>query len=269
MRNVFLTIILSIVLLPAGAFAASWADTIGTGGSSFYNQTTVNQTTGATLSTPGATVGVPGTVEGYVPLEPLTPYGQYRDFGDYLSTMYQLVVTIGALIAVVMLVTGGVRYMLSEGFTDIDKAKLRIRSALTGLLVLVGSFLILYTINPNLLKFNLLIPPLKNQGASGFNIPTSNETAQAQYRKIQDQMNDAQRKDDNGAESCNAAIQWLKENGAYTGGVVVPTNKMNALGCGATYAKNRSANFEECTNLKKELSLNAAMAYSNGCANYR
>jgi len=168
---------LLIVALPVSAQTyPSW---VGSTGGNFYNQTTVSQTPGATLSTPNASVGVPGSVGGYTPLEPiLNQWGgtRYNSFSDYLATIYRLVITIGALIAVVMLVTGGVRYMLSEGFTDIDKAKLRIRSALYGLLVLVGSFLILYTINPNLLNFSVLntLPPLKNQGPSNFSVATGN-----------------------------------------------------------------------------------------------
>jgi len=130
----------------------------------------------ATLSTPGASTGVPGTVSGYAPLEPLTQHVAYANFADYLSTVYKLAITIGALIAVVMLVTGGVRYMLSESFTDIDKAKTRIKNALWGLLILVGSFLILYTINPNLLNFSALNQSLipVTQKASNFNAATGN-----------------------------------------------------------------------------------------------
>jgi|GEM_PF-2913956 hypothetical protein len=173
-------VIATLLLVALPATAATWMDsyTGGTSGSGFLPTNSVNQTSGATISTPGAAVGVPGTVSGYTPLEPLKAgFASYRDFSDYLGTIYKLTITIGALIAVVMLVTGGVRYMLSEGFTDIDKAKLRIRSALWGLLVLVGSFLILYSINPNLLNFNLLIPSLKQQ-ASNFNAATggSNNT---------------------------------------------------------------------------------------------
>lgn len=168
-------IITTLLLVALPAAAQTWVNpyTGGTSGSGFLPTNSINQTPGATASTPGASAGVPGTVSDYTPLEPLKAgFSSYRNFSDYLGTIYKLTITIGALIAVVMLVTGGVRYMLSEGFTDIDKAKLRIRSALWGLLVLVGSFLILYSINPNLLNFNLLIPPLKQQNASNFNPAT-------------------------------------------------------------------------------------------------
>ena len=171
MRKLLGIILLLAIALPVGAQTS--IDTART----WINPSSGTQT--GTLSTPGVSVGVPGTVQGYVPLEPLTPFGQYKDFANYLSTMYKLAVTIGALIAVVMLVTGGVRYMLSESFTNKDAAKARIRNAIWGLTILVGSFLILYTINPNLLNFTLLdkLPALKQQ-ASNFNAATggSNNT---------------------------------------------------------------------------------------------
>lgn len=181
MRNLLATIILTASLLPSVALAASWADSVGTG-ANFTNTNTVNQTPGANLSS--QSTGVPGSVSGYTPLEPLTAYngGKYANFADYLGTIYKLAITVGALIAVVMLVTGGVRYMLSESFTDIDKAKKRIINALWGLTILIGSFLILYTINPNLLTFNLLLPNV-NQTASQFNIPTGdNASTNANFR---------------------------------------------------------------------------------------
>ena len=57
-----------------------------------------------------------------------------------------------------MLVVAGIGYMVSEAAVDIQKAKDRAVAALWGLLLLTGCWLILYTINPDLLKFNLNIP---------------------------------------------------------------------------------------------------------------
>ncbi|MES2203119.1 MAG: S8 family serine peptidase [Patescibacteria group bacterium] len=114
----------------------------------------------------------------YQPLEPLpsnnvfTQNGQYANIVDYLRTVYPLVVTIGSLIAVVILTIGGVRYMLSEGFTDVDKAKRSMRNALWGLLVLVGSYLLIYTLNPDLLKFNFALRNVST-GANSFTLPTN------------------------------------------------------------------------------------------------
>ncbi len=146
---------------------------------------------------------------GYTPLEPvsntITQYGTSAGLSSYLSSLYTLAVTIGGLLAVALLVVGGVRYMLSEAFTDIDKAKRQMRSALWGLLVILGSFLILYTINPTLLRFNLDIPRPNQQPSSTFapvtgglnlggsggggNLVNNSALTDAQYKSLDDALN--------------------------------------------------------------------------------
>lgn len=107
-----------------------------------------------------------GNLPPYQALEPLPSgfsNGTYTNLPDYLNAMYLLAVTVGSLIAIVMLVTSGIRLMLSEAFTDRDKAKKRITNAVWGLVLLIGSFVFLYTINPDLLVFKFL----PNQTQSG------------------------------------------------------------------------------------------------------
>lgn len=93
----------------------------------------------------------------YTPLEPLSIWeDRYSGIGTYLQRAFTLIISLGALFAVVMLVVAGIGYMFSESFIDIDKAKERAKAALWGLLLLGSSYLILYVINPQLLNFNLL-----------------------------------------------------------------------------------------------------------------
>ena len=98
----------------------------------------------------------------YTPLEPLSVWDAkadaYNNFAYYVNTVFKLLITLGSLFAIVMLVVAGIGYMVSEAAVDIEKAKQRARAALWGLLLLTGCWLILYTINPNLLNFNLNIP---------------------------------------------------------------------------------------------------------------
>ena len=98
----------------------------------------------------------------YTPLEPLSVWdakaGAYNSFAYYINTVFKHLITLGSLFAVVMLVVAGIGYMVSEAAIDIQKAKDRAVAALWGLLLLTGCWLILYTINPDLLKFNLNIP---------------------------------------------------------------------------------------------------------------
>lgn len=92
----------------------------------------------------------------YVPLEPLTPNAAtYPDLASYLSTAYSVLLTLGALIAVITFTIGGVVYMTSDAVGKKSAAVERMKAAVWGLLLLAASYLILQTINPNLLNFNL------------------------------------------------------------------------------------------------------------------
>ena len=60
-----------------------------------------------------------------------------------------------------MIVIGGIQYVTAYGNPGkLEDAKNRINQALIGLLLAVGAWLILYTINPDLIKGTLNIPSL-------------------------------------------------------------------------------------------------------------
>lgn len=133
-----------------------------------------------TISTGPASTGFckEGTCT-YTPLEPLPVPGGAQagtDFGAFLSAMFRMLITFGGLFAVVMITVAGIGYMLSESAVDIDKAKGRAKAALWGLLLLMGSWLILNTINPDLLKFNLLSNRVNQAGS---NTPAATAPQQA------------------------------------------------------------------------------------------
>ena len=71
--------------------------------------------------------------------------------GDILARLYVFGVGLVALSALVMFTLGGVRYMLS-GDRDPSEAKAWMRNAFWGLVLALTSWLILYTINPDLVK---------------------------------------------------------------------------------------------------------------------
>ena len=79
------------------------------------------------------------------------------EIGDVLSRLYVWGVGLVAIIAVIMLVIGGVQYMVA-GDKDPSSAKERIRNAIWGLILALCSYLILYTINPDLTKKVILTP---------------------------------------------------------------------------------------------------------------
>lgn len=107
---------------------------------------------------------------GYTPLEPIPGVttgvnGTNLDFPTLLGNIYKIVITIGALFSVLMLTISGVRYMLSDVVTDKERAKKRITACLYGLVLIAASWLILNTINPQLVRFNL------NPGTGVVNAP--------------------------------------------------------------------------------------------------
>ena len=97
-----------------------------------------------------------GTLE-YSPLEPLPGLEGIEnvDFATMLNLLFKVLITVGALFAVGMLVWGGIMYMASGATGEIGEAKKRMQAAIYGLLLLAGSWLILNTINPQLLNFNI------------------------------------------------------------------------------------------------------------------
>ncbi|OGH66928.1 MAG: hypothetical protein A3B90_01820 [Candidatus Magasanikbacteria bacterium RIFCSPHIGHO2_02_FULL_41_13] len=77
--------------------------------------------------------------------------------GEYLSLIYRYLVVFAGLVAVIVIIIAGIQWTASGGnSSSIESAKNRIIGALTGLGLAVGSYLILYTINPELVNFRSL-----------------------------------------------------------------------------------------------------------------
>lgn len=116
----------------------------------------------AILGTNSAYAQTPFCTDGkctYTSLEPLPlPGGKTLDattFPAYISGAFKLLLASGATIAVVMLVIGALTYMFSDVVGNKKKALDRIRGAMWAVLLLVCSYLILNTINPDLVTFRL------------------------------------------------------------------------------------------------------------------
>src|SRR3989344_3684807 len=89
-----------------------------------------------------------------------TPATSNTDFTGYAKFLYPFALSIGAVLAVIMLIIAGLQMMTaSEG--QRTAAKERIQNALLGLLLLVGVYLILHTINPDLLNLKINTDGLK------------------------------------------------------------------------------------------------------------
>jgi hypothetical protein len=81
---------------------------------------------------------------------------QNSDLKNLISYFYDWAISIGGMIVFLVLVKSGLEYLFSAGDPGkMGKAKESIRSAIIGLALLLSSFLILETINPELVKMDL------------------------------------------------------------------------------------------------------------------
>lgn len=86
---------------------------------------------------------------------------QVQNFPEYINLVYAWLLPAAALIAVVMMMLGGLQYILSRGKEKyISKGKDRIVHAITGLVILLSIFVLLNLIDPRLTVFNPLKVPL-------------------------------------------------------------------------------------------------------------
>jgi len=76
-------------------------------------------------------------------------------FSKYLNLMIKIFIGICAVLSVIMIVIGGLEYMTSELISSKESGKQRITQAILGLLIALGAFALLNTIDPTLLKSDL------------------------------------------------------------------------------------------------------------------
>ena len=100
--------------------------------------------------------GTPGCVTGQ--LKTFNPT-QPNNLSAYLNLMIKIFIGLCAVLSVVMIVMGGVEYMTSELISSKEAGKEKIRNAILGLVLALGAYALLFTINPDLLKSNLDAPP--------------------------------------------------------------------------------------------------------------
>jgi len=73
--------------------------------------------------------------------------------GDYIAAVYRFAVPAGAILATIIIMIGGVIWLTSGGADRLSTAKEWIGNATIGLVLLVGSYVVLNLINPDLVRF--------------------------------------------------------------------------------------------------------------------
>lgn len=76
-------------------------------------------------------------------------------FVPYLLGMFKLFIWLTAFFATIMVIYGGFQYLSTDSFSGKSEGKATITRAIEGLLLAIVSWLILYTVNPKLVEFNL------------------------------------------------------------------------------------------------------------------
>lgn len=83
--------------------------------------------------------------------------GKIYDLSQYISVVYSFLISIAGVVASVMMIVGGFQYLTSAGDAGkIGAAKSRMSNALMGLLLALGAYTILRTINKDLVNLKPL-----------------------------------------------------------------------------------------------------------------
>lgn len=116
-----------------------------------------------TLVVPNLGVAIPGLAFTDQPIKASCDSGTclvIPFLAQYINAFYQFLLGAGMIAASVMFVYGGFIYMLGGVTSKVQSGKKYMVDALVGLCILIGSYVILSTVNPATLTFNALKIPL-------------------------------------------------------------------------------------------------------------
>lgn len=98
----------------------------------------------------------------YCLLEPIPEFGNKitpeTGFGEYVNTLIRLILGVVGVIVVVTFVYGGIMWMGTDSIFKKTDARQKMEDAALGTLLLIGAYIILNTINPNLVDIKINIP---------------------------------------------------------------------------------------------------------------
>lgn len=151
MRRFFTTLLVSVVLLGASAGSA-FAQSDSASGSRFENQVKPTFSVPLLPSFEYGDITVSTSSDGSEQTQVLDiPY-----LSQYIGTLYKVAVGFAGIFAIVMMMIGGFQYMIARDTGMSKKGRERIVNALVGLGITLFAFVILNTINPDLVKLNSL-----------------------------------------------------------------------------------------------------------------
>ena len=83
-----------------------------------------------------------------------------NNFGEYANKVFLIIIGLCGALAVIMLIIGGIMYMGDESIFGKTEAKKQMENAIFGLLIALAAYVLLNTINPDLLNANLSVTPV-------------------------------------------------------------------------------------------------------------
>ena len=99
------------------------------------------------------------------PLGEITTWSQDDDLYSYLNFIIKTIIILASVFAVVMIMIGGFEYLSSDAIGSKQDGLKRIQDAIWGLLIALFSWLLLNTINPDILNTKLDIQEAEISGA--------------------------------------------------------------------------------------------------------
>ncbi len=81
------------------------------------------------------------------------------NFSKYLPSMFNLIIGVAAGLAFIMITIGGITYATSDALQGKSDGRRYVTNAIYGLILVIGAYTILWTINPQILDFSLVVTP--------------------------------------------------------------------------------------------------------------
>lgn len=130
------------------------------------------------------------SAQNYTPLVPLPGTviqgGTTTNLSSYLSGIIKLLIALGGALAILFAIIGGTQYVAASTNPSLKEgAKERLMGALIGLAIILTSYLLLNSINPKLVQFNLALEPVTPKALEKFSYsvpePWGNDNAERVY----------------------------------------------------------------------------------------
>ncbi len=124
--------------------------------------------------TPQVSVSVPGLHFGQAQVQDANISVPF--LSDYIKAWYRFLIPVSFLVAVIMIVVGGFYYLIGATGGDTKKGMEYIRNAVLGVVLVMGAYTILQTINPETLNLDALqLPYIANVPLSNGELENAND----------------------------------------------------------------------------------------------